>query len=346
MEQAQVLGSWVATQGSAGFDAPPCLVPLTGDAGFRRYFRVQGDPPRIAVFAPPAHEDNPAFVAKGLALAAAGVHVPRVFAVDYAQGFMLQEDLGDRLYLAELSAANVDPLYTAAEATLLRIQATPADPDVFPAYSPELLRGELELFPEWFMGRLLGIVPTAADQRRLAQVADLLVANAQAQPQVVVHRDYHARNLLILADSPATEVGVVDYQDAVVGPITYDLVSLLKDCYVRWPPAQVHRRALAFAARLRAAGQLAVADAEFLLWFDLMGLQRHLKVLGIFARLWLRDGKRRYLDDLPLVLRYTLEAALAHPQTRSLHDWLGARVLPELPAQSWYRPWQSAGERQ
>ncbi len=343
MEQAQVLGGWVAAQCQTALDAPPDLVPLTGDAGFRRYFRVQGAPPRIAVVAPPTHEDNPAFVAKGLALAAAGVHVPRVFAVDYAQGFMLQEDLGDRVYLAELSAATVDELYTAAEATLLRIQATPADPQMFPAYSAELLRRELALFPEWFMAGLLRIAPTAADRRLLAQVFDLLIANAEAQPQVVVHRDYHARNLLIL-DSPATPVGVVDYQDAVIGPITYDLVSLLKDCYVRWPSALMRARALAFAAQLRGAGRIAVDDGQFMAWFDLMGLQRHLKVLGIFARLWLRDGKGRYLDDLPLVLRYVLETAHAYPQTRPFHDWFAARVVPLLPAQSWYRPWQSAGQ--
>jgi len=317
---------------------------LTGDAGFRRYFRVHTRPARIAVWAPPEHEDTPAFVAKGQALAAAGVHVPRVIAVDYRHGFMLQEDLGQRLYLDELNPTSVDALYGRAIDTLLAIQETSRDPDIFPSYDDALLRRELALFPEWFIGGLLGIELSGSDQEVFTAVSDLLVANALAQPQVVVHRDYHARNLLVL---PAGAVGVVDYQDAVIGPLTYDLVSLLKDCYVRWPPALVRRHALAYATCARERGLLMdVNDADFLIWFDLMGLQRHLKVLGIFARLWLRDGKNRYLADLPLVLRYTIEAASGYAQTQPLRQWLEARVLPHLPGQSWYNDWRTAGERE
>lgn len=323
------------------------FTPLTGDAGFRRYYRVNTEPARIAVWAPPEYEDSAAFVAKGLALAAAGVHVPRVYAVDYRRGFMLQEYLGDRLYLDELNSDTVDTLYDRAEKTLLDIQTAPLDAARFPLYSAALLRDELELFPEWFVGRLLGLQLGAGEREILTGVFDVLVANALAQPQVLVHRDYHARNLLVLAESVGGDVGVVDYQDAVIGPLTYDLVSLLKDCYVRWSPALVRRRALSYGARVRAAGLLAgdVDDGTLLTWFDLMGLQRHLKVLGIFARLWLRDGKRRYLNDLPLVLRYVLDAARDYPQTLPLYQWFETRVLPHLPGEPWYRDWQSAGER-
>lgn len=325
--------------------ADPGFTALTGDAGFRRYFRVHTRPARIAVWAPPEHEDTPAFVAKGQALAAAGVHVPRVIAVDYRHGFMLQEDLGQCLYLDELNPTSVDALYGRAIDTLLAIQGTPGDPDIFPSYDDALLRRELALFPEWFIGGLLDIELSAGDQELLTEVSDLLVTNALAQPQVVVHRDYHARNLLVLPAS-AGAVGVVDYQDAVIGPLTYDLVSLLKDCYVRWPPALVRRHALAYATCARERGLLmGVSDADFLTWFDLMGLQRHLKVLGIFARLWLRDGKNRYLADLPLVLRYTIEAASSHAQTQALRQWLETRVLPHLPGQPWYSDWRTAGER-
>lgn len=322
------------------------FAPLTGDAGFRSYFRVNTRPELIAVWAPPEYEDTPAFVAKGLALAAAGVHVPRVYAVDYQHGYMLQESLGQRLYLDELNPATVDALYSAAETTLLDIQVTDPDEALFPRYSDALLRAELALFPDWFVGRLLGLELSVEERKLLAGVVDALVANALAQPQVVVHRDYHARNLLVLSGSAGNSVGVVDYQDAVIGPLTYDLVSLLKDCYVRWPRDLVRQRALAYRERAGGAGLLAaVDDASFIAWFDLMGLQRHLKVLGIFARLWLRDGKRRYLDDLPLVLRYVLEAARDYPQMRPLYQWLETRVLPQLPSQPWYRDWPTAGDR-
>lgn len=318
------------------------LCALTGDAGFRHYFRVNSNPSVIAVIAPPEHEDNGAFVRKGLALAAGGVHVPRVYAVNYQYGYMLQEDLGDRLYLEALRADTMASLYGAAEDSLLAMQRIQPPVGVFADYHRTGLHNELALFPQWFVYELLGITLTNDEQRCLNSLFTTLIDNALQQPQVVVHRDFHARNLLVL---PGDGVGVVDYQDAVVGAITYDLVSLLKDCYIRWPPAMVRQRALHYRDRLVAAGLMTfVDDQTFLRWLDLMGLQRHIKVLGIFARLSLRDGKHRYLDDLPLVIRYTLEAADSYAPTREFSRWLRAKLLPVAKGQPWYRAVESAGD--
>ncbi len=273
---------------------------------------------------------------------AAGVHVPRVLAVDFQRGFMLQEDLGDRLLLPELRGGDTARLYDAAELTLLRIQTVAPDPDVFPAYDRALLRKEMKLFPVWFVERLLGVELGATDRQLLDRAFTALEDAALEQPQVVVHRDYHSRNLLLTGNG---DIGVIDFQDAVIGPFTYDLVSLLKDCYIRWPSSAVTQRALAFLPRALAAREADVpSERDLLRWFDLMGLQRHIKVLGIFARLWLRDGKPRYLDDLPLVLRYTLEVTGRYEELGELHLWLTEHLLPRLPEQPWYRSWQTAGD--
>ncbi len=334
---------WVKT--FLPFPWPPQAISLRalgGDAGFRHYFRVDSQPSVIAVIAPPERENNRAFVHKGLALAAGGVHVPRVYAVDYQRGYMLLEDLGDQLYLNALRADSVAALYSAAEDSLLAIQCMRPPAELFASYDRVELHREMALFPQWFVGELLGINLTSDEQRNLDALFATLIDNALQQPQVVVHRDFHARNLLML---PGGGVGVVDYQDAVVGAITYDLVSLLKDCYIRWPSAMVRQRALHYRDRLVAAGLMAAIDDQtFLRWFDLMGLQRHIKVLGIFARLSLRDGKHRYLDDLPLVIRYTLEAADNYGPTREFSRWLRARLLPAAMGQPWYRAVESAGD--
>jgi aminoglycoside/choline kinase family phosphotransferase len=318
------------------------LSPLTGDAGFRHYYRLNTTPTLMAVFAPPAHEDNLAFVTKALALQAREVRTPFVYAVDFAQGFMLLEDFGDDLYSLHLNNQSMIGLYDNAEQVLLKIQTVAPDEMTFPFYNESLLRAEMMLFPEWFCERLLNISLTDTDHRLLNGIFNKLIASALAQPQVVVHRDYHCRNLMVLPDQ---QVGVIDFQDGVIGPVTYDLVSLLKDCYLRWPQQLVTQRALGYAAELQVKGMMAdVSAVQFLSWFDLMGLQRHIKVLGIFARLCLRDGKERYLDDLPLVIRYTMEVVAQYPELREFKDWLDGTILPQLPSQTWYRNWQTAGE--
>ncbi len=323
------------------------LRPVTGDAGFRAYFRSNTRPPFIAALAPPEHEDNPAFVRIAIAMARGGVHVPKIVAVDYEHGFLLQEDLGETLFLDVLNSDTQGQLYDRAEATLLQIQKLPAASALFPAYDAALLGRELELFPEWFVGGLLGVKLDAPARRLLDELFAVLLGSAAGQSQVVVHRDYHSRNLLVLDDGG---VGVIDFQDAVTGPLTYDLVSLLRDCYIRWPQTLVEQRVEGFRHKLMAqiaAGEqvVTVPDSEtFLRCFDLMGLQRHLKVLGIFARLSLRDGKANYLHDLPLVMRYVLEVAQKYPETEKFYRWFMDQLEPQFLAQDWYRPWQTAGE--
>lgn len=341
MSVPQHLTDWLDRYLPPGVEAPRPLRldPLSGDAGFRRYFRLACAPPVLATQAPPEHENNLGFVHKGLALARAGVRVPRVYAVDYRRGFLLQEDLGSQLMATALQAGDEERCYRQALATLAQIQATAPDPECFPAYDAAALEAELALFPRWFLGGLLGICPDPEARRLLAALFALLIDSAGQQPRVVVHRDYHSRNLLFDADG---KLGVVDFQDAVRGPATYDLVSLLRDCYYRLDTTALDRH---LAVYLEVAGVPAGERRRWRTWFDLMGLQRHIKVLGIFARLWLRDGKARYLDDLPLVIRYVLEVAGAHRETQEFADWFAAQVLPALGTCSWYRDWRTAGAR-
>lgn len=346
MADVAALAEWIEEflPASVSQGAGAGITPLAGDAGFRGYYRLDSSPSLIGVIAPPEHENNPAFVAKGLALRRAGVHVPLIHGVDFSRGFMLLEDLGDDLLMPLLNPHSVNQLYGAAEKTLHAIQGVPADPLIFPSYSETLLRNEMALFPQWFVEKLLGLSLDNAECLLLEETFANLVSAALAQPQVVVHRDYHSRNLLLMADG---DMGVVDFQDAVTGPFTYDLVSLLKDCYIRWPTSLVRERALGFlheAWRRHGPQGVQVEDARLLGWFDLMGLQRHIKVLGIFARLWLRDGKSRYLDDLPLVLRYTLEVTQHYKEFEHFNQWFCERLLPAIALQPWYRPWQQAGD--
>ena len=312
------------------------LEPLNGDAGFRQYFRLNTEPSLIAVSAPPSQENTPAFVDVSLCLQQNGLRTPLIYAVDYQRGFLLLEDFGDQLLLPLLSPDTVDQFYDAVETELLKIQKISVNLDIFPNYGRQKLMAEMDLFPEWFVEQLLGIELQSIDRQLLDDTFSVLVENALAQPQVVVHRDFHSRNLMSLADQ---SIGVIDFQDAVTGPVTYDLVSLLRDCYVRWPADYVSRRALGYYRRAMVAGIVPpVSEAQVLRWFDLMGLQRHIKVLGIFARLSLRDGKQDYLNDLPLVIRYTLEQLKPYPELQKFKSWFEHRLLPQLSQHSWYQP--------
>ncbi len=316
------------------------LHALAGDASFRRYFRARaGERSWIVALAPPATEKNREFVAVARWLGAQGVTAPVVQAADLARGYLLLPDLGDRQYLPELNAASADALYGDALRALLLMQRGDTAGFVdwqLPDYDAELLQREMALFPEWFVEKLLGHALDDSERALLADTFARLTDNALAQPQVFVHRDYHARNLLVLAQG---NPGVLDFQDAVRGAITYDLVSLLRDCYIRWPEARVRGWALAYRDQARAAGLIdEVDDAAFLRWFDLMGLQRHIKVLGIFARLWLRDGKAGYLKDLPLVIHYTLDVAGRYPELAAFVDWFKARLAPLIARQDWAAP--------
>ncbi len=322
-----------------GLGAESTLDVVAGDASNRRYFRLHGADRRvIAVHAPPATEKNVEFLAVRERLELGGVAVPELLAADLDQGFLLLEDFGDRLLLPALSPDKVDEWYGRAFGVLLQLAGAVELPRNWPAYDTTLLSEELSRFPEWFVGKLLG-QDMGAGAAPWAALCDGLLASALAQPRCFVHRDFHSRNLMILADGG---LGVIDFQDAVAGPLTYDLVSLLRDCYIRWPAAQVEGWALDYRQRLRAAGLLGdVGAAQFMRWFDLMGLQRHLKVLGTFARLYLRDGKPGYLDDLPLVLYY-VESVLEKyrgewPAAAQFADWLQAGLSPVIRQQAWSR---------
>ncbi|KXX64681.1 aminoglycoside phosphotransferase family protein [Marichromatium gracile] len=308
--------------------APFQLTPASADASFRRYLRVHlDDRTLIAMDAPPEHEDCGRFARLARRLCAAGLNAPEVHAAATEQGFLLLDDLGERPYLQVLDETNADRLYGEAMDALLTLQTAVATDDL-PRYDAAFLGRELGLFRDWFLERHLGRAPDAATTALLDALDRVLIDSALEQPQVCVHRDYHSRNLMWLAaDNP----GVLDFQDAVLGPLTYDLVSLLRDAYISWPEARVEGWALDFRRHALARGVLPAASpggrdpAHFLRWFDLMGVQRHLKVCGIFARLALRDGKRQYLDDLPRVLDALRTVAARHPELAGL-----ARLLDGL----------------
>ena len=308
MDRIEGLRRWVASEFPG---QSPTLVPASSDASFRRYFRLiftDGAPSRIVMDAPPAQEDCAPFVHVAGLLRAAGVNAPDVLAQDLDQGFLLLSDLGSRTYLDELRAdpACADRLYRDATACLLRIQCGAAAHSL-PAYDRTLLLRELQLLPDWYIAKHQGARLSAAQQADLQAAFEALIANNLAQGTVFVHRDYHSRNLMRCepADHRGPNPGVLDFQDAVRGPVTYDLVSLLRDAYVEWEEARVLDWCIRYWEAARAAGLPVNADfGEFYRDFEWMGLQRHLKVLGIFARLYHRDGKDAYLADLPRVLRY------------------------------------------
>ncbi|SFL84895.1 aminoglycoside phosphotransferase family protein [Marinobacter zhejiangensis] len=307
--------------------------PVSGDASFRRYFRVADHNATFIVMdAPPEHEDCRPFVAIATHWHDHGVAVPAVVRQDLDQGFLLLEDFGDQLLLGQLNEENADRIYQGAMAELLRIQQLPANPDFpLPPYNTELLNREMALFPDWLLTQQLGLTLSDAEHCLLDTVFTFLRESALAQPDVVVHRDYHSRNLLA---RPATAIpGVIDFQDAVQGPITYDLVSLLKDCYVRWPDDAVERWVEHYRTLSLDAGLHHADAATFRQWFELMGMQRHLKAAGIFARLAIRDGKTGYLGDIPRTVQYLVDASARHGALRHFHEWLESTVMPAINAQ-------------
>jgi aminoglycoside/choline kinase family phosphotransferase len=312
-ERLAALRRWLAGP-LAGTDFS--LAPASADASFRRYFRATLADGRsyVAMDAPPGQEDCGPYVRVAAMLRAAGVHAPEIPAADLAQGFLLLEDLGSRTYLDAFAGGEPAPLVAAATDALLRWQLA-SRPGELPEYDRPLLERELQLFPDWYLGRHLDRRPSAADALVLRQAFDLVLANNLAQPRVYVHRDYHSRNLMVCEPLP----GVLDFQDAVHGPITYDLVSLLRDAYVRWDEERVLDWAIRYWEKARRAQLPVAADfADFYRDFEWMGVQRQLKVLGIFARLRHRDGKDRYLADMPLVLDYLLAACRRYRELRPL----------------------------
>jgi aminoglycoside/choline kinase family phosphotransferase len=319
--------TWLASlAGPTGLD-PSSLTPASSDASFRRYFRLQhAQGTAILMDAPPSHEDCRPFVDVARRLLMAGVSVPRILAQDLTQGFLLLEDFGRVTYQTALQSpdgpAASAALYREACAALVRFQAA-APTAGLPVYDAARLRQEMQLFPDWFMVRHHGMRLNEADQQALERIETLLVKQALSQSQVLVHRDYHSRNLMVLPgpESP----GILDFQDAVLGPITYDLVSLLRDAYISHDEDWEIDLSARYWEMARKAG-LPVPDGFDVFYRDLewMGLQRHLKVLGIFCRLWHRDGKPGYLSDLPRVQAYTRRVAQRYGVFAPLLRWLDA----------------------
>lgn len=306
------------------------ILPITGDASFRRYFRVQlREQTYIAMDAPPDKEDCRPFVAIARAFAKLGVHVPQIFAAAIEQGFLLLSDFGDRLYVNELTADNVERLYANALLDLIKIQTCRKIPDwELPHFNRDFLLREWRLFLDWVIDKHCAVALTAREAHQLADSFALLADTAALQPQVCVHRDYHSRNLLYLAED---KVGILDFQDAVFGPITYDAVSLLRDCYIGWPREQIEKILDLFFERLHSETLLKKhSKEEFTYWFDLMGIQRNLKALGIFARLKHLYHRPHYLQYIPRGLNYVLQVSKNYRELTPLGFFLEQRVLPHF----------------
>ena len=295
----------------------------SSDASFRRYYRLRSRGSAFIVMdAPPAQEDINPWLEVNRRLRAVSLSAPEVLAHNRQDGFVLMGDLGTVNYLDALNADSADLLYRDALNALYGMQLR-IRPSGLPVYDEGRLQAELDLFPEWFLGRHLGIVPSASERLILKRMFQKLVSSASEQPQVFVHRDYHSRNLMQLANG---NPGILDFQDAVKGPVTYDLVSLLRDCYIEWPQAQVMGYVNQYRDRLAKAGLIEDRELRFKRWFDWMGLQRHLKVLGIFCRLHYRDGKSQYLKDLPLTLKYVLDVAAGNRELGPFAEWLRDKI--------------------
>jgi aminoglycoside/choline kinase family phosphotransferase len=317
------LKQWLADLPGAPVQAES-IRPASSDASFRRYFRLDGTQGStyIAMDAPPPQEDVRPFIHVAEVFAQTGASVPQVLHQDVKRGFLLLSDLGSTTYLNQLNQDSAHKLYMDALDSLVLIQAQ-SKPGVFPEYDRALLLRELMLFPDWYIGKHLGVTMSDTQTAELNKVFDALLANNLAQAQVYVHRDYHSRNLMVL---PQGNPGILDFQDAVYGPITYDLVSLLRDAYIQWDEEMVLDWAIRYWERAKRAGLPVNSDVDaFYRDFEYMGLQRHLKVLGIFARLYHRDGKDAYLKDLPLVMEYTRNAARRYRQLAPL-----VRLLDQL----------------
>ncbi len=301
------------------------LRAISNDASFRRYFRTNDQNHSfIAVDSPPDTENNQAFSQISELLTSHDVLAPRIIAIDYEKGLMLQTDLGDRLYLPELTRESSETLYTQAFATLEKMQLIPSSELAnIPNYDNNALIEEMMLFKDWFLERYLSITLSPEEEQLIEHTFNQLAANALAQRQVFVHRDYHSRNLLVCQENSP---GVIDFQDAVSGPVTYDLVSLLKDCYIEWPESRVKDWCKLYYNRIFDQQIIETDFDSFYKDFELIGIQRHLKVLGIFCRLNYRDQKPAYLSDLPLTFSYLLKAVARYPELNEFYSFLIQRV--------------------
>lgn len=313
------------------------LIPLTGDAGFRRYFRFYNhnshdhklNPCYIAVDAQVQLSNNQAFVDVQHILQDLGVNVPKIIAVDLQNGFLCLSDFGDTVLSERLSSENMQHYYAKAIVELSKmLKCQTAVVEKLPDYNAAFILTELAIFSEWLLEKHLGIYLTADEKIALNACFDVLVSAIIAQPKVFMHRDYHSRNIMLLSDN---KLGVIDFQDAVKGPVIYDLVSLLKDCYVRWPKQSI--TPLMEDYRQQVQGYFPdenLSKEKWQYWFDLTGLQRHIKASGIFARLHHRDNKSGYLADIPLTLTYIQDVSAQYDKLSFLHELVTKRVMPAV----------------
>ncbi len=298
--------------------------PASSDASFRRYFRVthqQGH--HIVMDAPPEKEDTEPFIRIAILFKKAGINVPKIIQQESKQGFLLLEDFGSTCYLDHLNTNNASELYLNAFDSLYALQTkiditTPP----LPCYDTKLLSNEISLFYDWFLEKHLNI---SIPDKTKTQVNQTLIFSALEQPQTCVHRDFHSRNLMVLENNLP---GIIDFQDAVIGPISYDLVSLLRDCYVAWPEEKVQQWLNIYYENISKLNLVSVSFETFSQWFDLMGVQRHLKAIGIFSRLHIRDNKPNYLQDIPLTMNYVVKICDKYPELEEFNDFLLKTILP------------------
>ena len=308
------------------------IAEIGGDAGFRRYYRVNSQPTRIGVISPPEKENNLEFVQIANLLRANGVAVPKIFAVCFEKGFLLVEDFGDTTFFEALKTSNSDALYDQAEKSLFKMQQIHPSESSLVTYDLEKVLDELALFEAWFLKAKLGIPSSEIPSEILRECFQKLIDNFNEQPQTFVHRDYHSRNIMVKQDK---SLGVIDFQDALIGPITYDLVSLYRDCYLQLDQDYIRRKLLNYKDRLELKKLIPrVSNKTFERWFDLSGLQRHLKVLGIFSRLAIRDQKTAYSRDIPLVMTYVRLILDRYDEFYLLQEWIEKCVYPALQKQT------------
>jgi N-acetylmuramate 1-kinase len=322
------LEAWLSTC----FHTPVLLTPVTGDASFRRYFRFEHDNQSyVAMDAPPDLEDCRPFVAIAKAFKSIGLLVPLILHEDLEAGFLVITDFGDTLFHHHLNNDNVDFFYGRAIDDLTSLQKNAPEVPHFPLplFDYFAMENELDLFTEWFLEGYCGLTLNDSHITLLDYTYDTLLQSAVAQPQVTTHRDYHSRNLMVLNND---RIGIIDFQDAVIGPITYDLASMIRDCYIDWPLEKVEGWALDFRLRLIQAGLLKddVTDVTFMRWFDLMGMQRHLKAIFIFARKSLRDQHHFYLQFIPRALNYVQHVAAKYETLQGFNHFLHDTVLPSF----------------
>ena len=310
-DRYKVLSDWLKRLGYQNYS----LSPASADASFRSYLRLQmEDQSWIVMDAPPEREPCDRFIAIAKKLRDANLSAPEVIEQNRQQGFLILTDFGASDYLSLLNPVSEGPLYADALAAILQMQ-TRIGADDLPAYDASLLNREMDLFHDWFLEKLMGIELDRCQRSSWQLIKQTLVENALEQPQLFVHRDFHSRNLMKIEQG---NPGILDFQDAIKGPVTYDLVSLLRDCYIDWPPIRVDRLLLDYYELARGNGLVDVTAVKFRRWFNLMGIQRHLKAIGIFSRLKIRDGKSAYLKDIPRTLAYVSQVSAGEMSTAGL----------------------------